>query len=204
MSGEFGLIEKYFARPTPSAVLGPGDDCALLQPSPGMELAITTDMLVEGTHFLPGTDPANLGWKALAVNVSDLAAMGAKPRWVLLAGSLPAADEAWIAGLDLTGPVMGRLDPWYRQPAVYLPALLAVVCATGMLQVVLSFLTRSFTSDPVGLVVGLFRNLIPALWHLNVYLSRGGLLTTMFPVTLLAGAIWLWRARSKKEVAFHA
>jgi thiamine-monophosphate kinase len=97
MPGEFDLIAKYFARATPSAVLGPGDDCALLKPTPGLELAVTTDMLVAGTHFLPDTDPKNLGWKALAVNVSDLAAMGAKPRWALLAGSLPEADEAWIA-----------------------------------------------------------------------------------------------------------
>ncbi|HSG23091.1 MAG TPA: thiamine-phosphate kinase [Azonexus sp.] len=97
MAGEFALIDKYFARPTPSAVLGPGDDCALLQPTPGKQLAVTTDMLVAGTHFLPDTDPKNLGWKALAVNLSDLAAMGAKPRWVTLAGALPAADEPWIA-----------------------------------------------------------------------------------------------------------
>ena len=95
--GEFGLIDKYFARPTPSAVLGPGDDCALVQPSPGKQLAVTTDMLVAGTHFFPDTNPKNLGWKALAVNLSDLAAMGAKPRWVTLAGALPAVDEAWIA-----------------------------------------------------------------------------------------------------------
>lgn len=94
---EFDLIARYFVRPTPQAVLGPGDDCALLAPSPGMELAITTDMLVSGTHFLPQTDPHQLGWKTLAVNLSDLAAMGARPRWVLLAGSLPDADEAWIA-----------------------------------------------------------------------------------------------------------
>ena len=86
MPGEFDLINKYFARPTPSAVLGPGDDCA-----------VTTDMLVAGTHFLPDTDPRNLGWKALAVNISDLAAMGAQPRWVTLAGALPAVDEPWIA-----------------------------------------------------------------------------------------------------------
>ena len=96
MAGEFALIDRYFARPTPSAVLGPGDDCALLQPSPGMQLAVTTDMLVADTHFLPDTDPKNLGWKAIAVNLSDLAAMGAKPRWVTLAGALPAVDEAWI------------------------------------------------------------------------------------------------------------
>ena len=97
MAGEFALIDRYFARPTPSAVLGPGDDCALLQPSPGMQLAVTTDMLVAGTHFFPDTDPLNLGWKALAVNLSDLAAMGAEPRWATLAGALPTVDEAWIA-----------------------------------------------------------------------------------------------------------
>ena len=96
MPSEFALIDRYFARPTPQAVLGPGDDCALLKPSPGMELAITTDMLVAGTHFFADTDPFQLGWKTLAVNVSDLAAMGAQPRWALLAGSLPTADEAWI------------------------------------------------------------------------------------------------------------
>ena len=97
MPSEFELIARHFAGPTPGAVLGPGDDCALLQPSPGMELAVTTDMLVAGVHFLPDTDPEGLGWKTLAVNLSDLAAMGAKPRWVLLAGSLPEADEAWLA-----------------------------------------------------------------------------------------------------------
>lgn len=97
MPSEFELIARHFARATPSALLGPGDDCALVQPAPGMALAITTDMLVEGTHFLPDTDPRALGWKTLAVNLSDLAAMGAAPRWALLAGALPAADEAWIA-----------------------------------------------------------------------------------------------------------
>ena len=97
MVSEFELIARYFARPTPRAILGPGDDCALVAPSLGCELAMTTDMLVEGTHFLPGTDPESLGWKTLAVNLSDLAAMGAVPRWVLLAGSMPEADEQWIA-----------------------------------------------------------------------------------------------------------
>ena len=97
MAGEFALIDRYFARPTPSAVLGPGDDCALLQPTPGLQLAVTTDMLVAGTHFLADTAPHNLGWKTLAVNLSDLAAMGARPRWVTLAGALPDADEQWLA-----------------------------------------------------------------------------------------------------------
>lgn len=94
---EFDLIRRHFARATPGAVLGPGDDCALLAPTVGMELAMTTDMLVAGVHFFPDTDPRQLGWKTLAVNLSDLAAMGARPRWALLAGSLPAADEDWIS-----------------------------------------------------------------------------------------------------------
>ncbi|MDQ5878303.1 MAG: thiamine-monophosphate kinase, partial [Pseudomonadota bacterium] len=81
MASEFELISRHFSRATPSAILGPGDDCALVAPAPGMELALTTDMLVEGTHFLPDTDPGQLGWKTLAVNLSDLAAMGATPRW---------------------------------------------------------------------------------------------------------------------------
>jgi thiamine-monophosphate kinase len=91
MPSEFELIRRHFARPTPGAVLGPGDDCALLAPSAGMELAITTDMLVEATHFLSTVSPRLLGWKTVAVNLSDLAAMGAQPRWILLAGSLPGA-----------------------------------------------------------------------------------------------------------------
>lgn len=97
MSSEFDLIERFFARPTPSATLGVGDDAALLAVSPGMELAISTDMLVAGTHFFPDTDPRKLGWKALAVNISDLAAMGAQPRWATLALSLPQADNSWLA-----------------------------------------------------------------------------------------------------------
>lgn len=100
MPHEFSLIRQFFTRPTPGAVLGPGDDCALLQPSPGMELAVTTDMLVAGVHFFPDTAPEGLGWKTLAVNLSDLAAMGATPRWAVLAGSLPEADPAWLAAFS--------------------------------------------------------------------------------------------------------
>jgi thiamine-monophosphate kinase len=116
MPSEFALIDKYFKRPTRHTVLGVGDDGALIAPAPGCELVISTDMLVEGTHFLADTDPADLGWKTLAVNVSDIAAMGARPRWATLAIALPAADEAWIAafargvfacadefGIDLVG-----------------------------------------------------------------------------------------------------
>jgi len=99
MAGEFALIDKYFARPTPSAILGPGDDCALVQPTPGKQLAVTTDMLVEGTHFLPDTDPGQLGWKTLAVNLSDLAAMGAAPLHALLTLGLPRETPVdWLDG----------------------------------------------------------------------------------------------------------
>ncbi len=96
MPSEFALIDRYFRRPTRQTVLGVGDDGAIVRPSPGMELVISTDMLVAGTHFLPDTDPEDLGWKTLAVNVSDMAAMGAAPRWALLAAALPAATESWL------------------------------------------------------------------------------------------------------------
>ena len=81
-------------------MLGVGDDCALLRPDAGLELAVTTDMLVEGRHFLPGADARALGHKALAVNLSDLAAMGAAPRWIMLALALPSADERWLAAFS--------------------------------------------------------------------------------------------------------
>ena len=94
--GEFDLIERYFRRPAARSPLGVGDDCALLAPAPGMQLAVSTDMLVEGRHFLSTVDPARLGHKALAVNLSDLAACGAKPLAFTLALALPAVDEAWL------------------------------------------------------------------------------------------------------------
>lgn len=97
MPSEFELIRRHFVRPTRQTVLAAGDDGAIVQPAPGMELVISTDMLVSGTHFLADTDPQDLGWKTLAVNVSDLAAMGAQPRWALLAASIPGVDEPWIA-----------------------------------------------------------------------------------------------------------
>jgi thiamine-monophosphate kinase len=96
VASEFELIARYFTRPAPTAGLGVGDDCALLKPPAGLVLALTTDTLAEGTHFLRGTDARRLGHKSLAVNLSDLAAMGADPRWFLLAITLPEADEAWI------------------------------------------------------------------------------------------------------------
>jgi len=96
MPSEFELIDRYFKRPTRHTVLGVGDDGALIAPTPGQELVISTDMLVEGTHFLADTDAEALGWKTLAVNVSDLAAMGAQPRWATLAAVLPAPTIEWI------------------------------------------------------------------------------------------------------------
>ncbi|MFP5410763.1 MAG: thiamine-phosphate kinase [Gammaproteobacteria bacterium] len=94
---EFDLIARHFTRATPGAVLGVGDDCALLAPTPGMQLAVSSDMLLEGRHFSPQDGPAGLGHKALAVNLSDLAAMGATPRWATLSIALPAADDGWLA-----------------------------------------------------------------------------------------------------------
>lgn len=94
--GEFELIARYFTRPVRRAALGVGDDCALLQPAPGMQLAVSSDMLVEGRHFLAGADAARLGHKCLAVNLSDLAACGARPLAFTLALALPAAEEAWL------------------------------------------------------------------------------------------------------------
>ncbi len=98
MPSEFDLIRRFFTRATPSAVLGVGDDAALLAPTPGMLLAVSTDMLVEGQHFAPQDGPGSVGHKSLAVNLSDMAAMGATPRWVTLALSLPRADETWLRG----------------------------------------------------------------------------------------------------------
>lgn len=93
---EFDLIRRHFTRATPGALLGVGDDAALLQVSAGMTLAVSTDMLVCGTHFFSDADPFLLGHKALAVNLSDMAAMGAAPRWATLALALPEADDAWL------------------------------------------------------------------------------------------------------------
>lgn len=98
--GEFDLIARYFTRPVRHAALGVGDDCALLAPRPGMQLAISSDMLVEGRHFFADVDPEALGHKALAVNLSDLAACGARPLAFTLALSLPRVDEAWLAGFS--------------------------------------------------------------------------------------------------------
>ena len=96
--GEFDLIAKYFTRSVKRAALGVGDDCALFATSPGTQLAVSSDMLVEGRHFLSTVAPQRLGHKALAVNLSDLAACGAKPVAFTLALALPRVDETFLAG----------------------------------------------------------------------------------------------------------
>jgi thiamine-monophosphate kinase len=94
--GEFDLIERFFKRPARRAALGIGDDCALLQTPAGSHMAISTDMLVQGRHFFTDVDPRTLGHKALAVNLSDLAACGAEPMGFTLALALPQIDEGWL------------------------------------------------------------------------------------------------------------
>jgi thiamine-monophosphate kinase len=94
---EFNLIKQYFTRLAPQADLGVGDDAALIHVASGMQLAISSDMLVAGTHFLHDCAPYDIGWKALAVNVSDMAAMGAQAKWATLAIALPNIDEQWLA-----------------------------------------------------------------------------------------------------------
>ena len=97
MAGEFALIARHFTRPARRAALGVGDDCALLRVAPGHQLAVSSDMLVEGRHFLSTVAPERLGHKALAVNLSDLAACGAEPLAFTLALALPRVDDAWLA-----------------------------------------------------------------------------------------------------------
>lgn len=99
LNSEFSIIERYFENLTVrrnDVVLGIGDDCALLNCPPNHELAVSIDTLVEGIHFLPGINPESLGYKCLAVGLSDLAAMGAKPTWFTLALTLPDHDETWL------------------------------------------------------------------------------------------------------------
>jgi thiamine-monophosphate kinase len=97
---EFDLIRRHLTgvgAGRDDVLVDVGDDCALLRVPAGRELAVGIDTLVAGVHFLPNCDPANLGWKALAVNLSDLAAVGAEPAWATLALTLPNADAAWLA-----------------------------------------------------------------------------------------------------------
>ena len=93
MPSEFELIARFFSRAVPRDMVGAGDDCALFTVKPGMQLATSTDLLLEGRHFFSGTDPLRLGHKALAVNLSDLAAVGAKPIACLLGLGLQNMSE---------------------------------------------------------------------------------------------------------------
>jgi thiamine-monophosphate kinase len=97
---EFELIRRFFTHPARGAVLGVGDDAAIVRARRGRELVVTTDMLVAGRHFRHSADPEQLGHKALAVNLSDIAAMGATPRWATLALALPHADARWLAAFS--------------------------------------------------------------------------------------------------------
>jgi thiamine-monophosphate kinase len=97
-AGEFSLINTYFKTPSTrrDVTMGVGDDCAIVTPPAGKQLAVTTDTLVNGIHFPPETSPADIACKAIAVNLSDLAAMGARPAWLTLALTLPEVDESWV------------------------------------------------------------------------------------------------------------
>ncbi|MDR2261408.1 MAG: thiamine-phosphate kinase [Azoarcus sp.] len=111
MPSEFDLIRRHFTRPSTHTDLAAGDDAALVRIAAGRQLAVTTDTLVAGTHFFPGAAPRDLGWKTLAVNLSDLAAMAAAPRWATLALTLPDIDENWIAAFaDGFFDCAGRYD----------------------------------------------------------------------------------------------
>src|SRR4030066_71820 len=116
MPSEFALIRRFFTRETPTAVLGVGDDAALLAPTPGMQLAVSTDMLVEGRHFAPQDGPGTVGHKSLAVNLSDMAAMGATPRWVTLALASPGAGARWQRRVDLMPLEAASCLPRLRVP----------------------------------------------------------------------------------------
>jgi thiamine-monophosphate kinase len=96
MLSEFELIRRFFTHRAPGTILGVGDDAALVRARRGAELAVSADMLLEGRHFSADADPRLLGHKALAVNLSDMAAMGAKPRWATLALALPRAEPRWL------------------------------------------------------------------------------------------------------------
>ena len=96
MTPEFNLINQYFTVPTRHTSLGIGDDAALISMGAGIQLAISSDMLVAGTHFFHDAAPYDVGWKALAVNISDMAAMGAQAKWATLAIALPEVNEAWL------------------------------------------------------------------------------------------------------------
>lgn len=115
MSGEFDLIRNYFTRPATSVDIGVGDDCAVFTPSAGTSLAISKDLLLEERHFFADVDPESLGHKSLAVNLSDLAAMGATPRGCLLGVALPRYDADWLGAFSRG---FNRLADKYQCPLI--------------------------------------------------------------------------------------
>src|SRR4029079_18161858 len=121
MLGEFDIIRRFFMPPTDHTVLAGGDDAALIAVRAGMELAVSTDALIAGRHFFEDADAYGVGWKCMAVNLSDMAAMGASPRWATLALSLPRSDEQWLEQfargfLDLPAHQGGALIRRHPQP----------------------------------------------------------------------------------------
>ena len=96
MTSEFEIIERYFKKKMKQTALGVGDDAAMIHVRNNYQLAISSDMLIENIHFLKNTNPSHLGWKSLAVNLSDIAAMGAIPKWATLSISLPKINHAWL------------------------------------------------------------------------------------------------------------
>ena len=122
MPTEFELIKQHFTHAAPRTLLGVGDDAALIKPTRGQVLAVAADMLVGGRHFFMNTDPASVGHKALAVNLSDMAAMGAVPRWATLGIALPGADARWVAAMSKGFMKLARrhgvsVPGWTRPPA---------------------------------------------------------------------------------------
>ena len=96
MTSEFEIIERYFKKKMKQTALGIGDDAAIINVQKNHQLVISSDMLIETIHFLKNTNPSHLGWKSLAVNLSDIAAMGAKPKWATLSISLPKINHVWL------------------------------------------------------------------------------------------------------------
>jgi hypothetical protein len=115
-------------------------------------------------------------------------------------------EAAWIGSLDLTAPVLAKLRPWYREPAVLAVTVPLILLAGYLFQVVTSLIFGAMSTEgPVGTTLDLLRSLLPALWRFNLYLGHGGLLRTIWPVLVLAGAVWLWKVRTnKKEYENHA
>ena len=162
--GEFSLIARYFDR-VKSARLdvetGIGDDCALLNIPEKKTLAISTDPLVAGNHFLPDIDPADLAYKALAVNLSDLAAMGAEPAWLTLALTLPEADEAWLEAFS-DSLFVQLLKPSSFTPVLAVIGIILYLTAKGKKKdtglILLGFATLMFGMESLSGSVSGLRN----------------------------------------------